>query len=75
MAKQQSFEENLRALEQSVERLESGELSLEESLKLFEEGVKRAGLCQKMLQAVEQRVELLLKDREGRLVREDFDKE
>ncbi len=75
MAKQQSFEENLRALEQSVERLESGELSLEESLKLFEEGVKRAGLCQKMLQAVEQRVELLLKDREGRLVREDFDKD
>ena len=56
-----TFEAALEKLQISVKRLESGELSLEESLKLFEEGVRLTRMCQEHLQAAEQRVELLMK--------------
>ncbi len=58
---QTSFESALEKLQQSVKRLESGELPLEESLKLFEEGVRLTQFCQTQLAAAEQRVELLMK--------------
>jgi len=67
MADEKSFEEALTALEEAVDRLESGELSLEEALEAFEGGVKNAALCRQSLKAVETRMELLLKDREGTL--------
>jgi exodeoxyribonuclease VII small subunit len=61
------FEEALEDLEKVVERLESGELSLEESLAAFEEGVKLVNLCNQKLTEVEKKIELLVKDKEGKL--------
>jgi exodeoxyribonuclease VII small subunit len=60
-----TFETDLKALEAAVERLEKGDLPLEEALLLFEQGVGSAARCQALLRDVETRVELLLKDREG----------
>jgi exodeoxyribonuclease VII small subunit len=73
MSDNASFEGALKALEEVVERLESGELSLEESLQCFEQGVQNAARCRKLLQEVETRVELLLKDQSGALTVEPFE--
>ncbi|MCG6967664.1 MAG: exodeoxyribonuclease VII small subunit [Chromatiaceae bacterium] len=54
-----SFEESLGELETLVERMESGELSLEDSLSAFERGIALTRSCQQALQAAEQRVEIL----------------
>ena len=54
------FEESLAELEQLVERMEQGNLGLEESLKLFERGVQLTQSCQKALKEAEQRVQVLL---------------
>jgi exodeoxyribonuclease VII small subunit len=51
-----------------VQRLEKGELSLEESLKLYEEGVRLARLCHAKLEEAEGRIELLMKDSRGEAV-------
>ena len=56
-----SFESALEQLQQAVKRLESGELSLEQSLQQFEEGVRLTRVCQEQLSSAEQRVELLMK--------------
>ncbi len=53
------FEESLAELEQLVERMEQGNLGLEESLKLFERGVQLTQSCQKALKEAEQRVQVL----------------
>ncbi|PKM21956.1 MAG: exodeoxyribonuclease VII small subunit [Gammaproteobacteria bacterium HGW-Gammaproteobacteria-14] len=55
-----NLEQSLDTLETLVERMESGELSLEESLKAFEEGVKLTRECQQALRAAEQKVKILL---------------
>ncbi|HEX7159558.1 MAG TPA: exodeoxyribonuclease VII small subunit [Edaphobacter sp.] len=55
-----SFEESLTALEAVVERLERGELSLEESVRLFEEGVKLSEACKKELEAAEGKIQVLV---------------
>lgn len=55
------FEKSLAELEQIVERMEQGELSLDESLKQFERGIALARSCQSALQGAEQKVELLLR--------------
>jgi exodeoxyribonuclease VII small subunit len=68
----ESFEASLHALEEVVARLESGELTLEESLACFERGVQSAARCRKLLQEVELKVELLLRDRDGGLAVEEF---
>lgn len=65
MAEKETFEAALRAVEEAVDCLERGDLPLEDSLRCFEEGVRNVALCRKLLQAVEERVELLLKDRDG----------
>jgi exodeoxyribonuclease VII small subunit len=56
-----SFEVALEQLQATVKKLETGELSLEDALKSFEEGVRLTRLCQQQLSAAEQRVELLMK--------------
>ncbi len=61
------FEKALEELENVVERLESGELSLEDSLAAFEDGVKLVKYCNQKLSEVEKKIELLVKDKEGRL--------
>lgn len=67
MTQQESFETALAALEAAVQRLESGELPLEESLRCFEQGVQSSLRCQELLKRVETRVELLLSDSNGQL--------
>ena len=72
MAEAESFEEALRALEAAVEKLENGQLRLEDSLNCFEEGVRSAARCQQLLKEAETRVEILMKDRNGLLTAEPF---
>lgn len=60
-----SFEEQLTALEGVVERLERGELSLEESVKLFEDGVRLSNACKKELDAAEGRIQVLVEQGNG----------
>ena len=69
------FETSLKRLEDIVKRLETGSLSLEESLKAFEEGVKHAVFCSGKLDEAERRVEILLKQKDGSLKREPFEVE
>lgn len=66
------FEESLAELESLVERMESGEMSLEESLKAFEQGIKYTRDCQNALSKAEQKVQLLLQ-RNGQVETKPFD--
>jgi exodeoxyribonuclease VII small subunit len=61
-----SFEAGLKRLEAVLDSLEHGDLSLEEAMRAFEEGVQLVRVCHKKLDEVEKRVELLLKDDAGR---------
>jgi exodeoxyribonuclease VII small subunit len=70
--KAMDFEQQLASLEGLVESLESGDLSLEESLKSFEQGIKVARDCQAALKSAEQKVEVLMRQGDS-LVSEDFD--
>jgi exodeoxyribonuclease VII small subunit len=60
------FEKALSRLETIVTELEAGELSLDDSLKIFEEGVKLSKTCLKMLDDAERKVEILVQDKDGR---------
>jgi exodeoxyribonuclease VII small subunit len=60
-----NFEANLAELERLVERMERGELTLEESLRQFEQGVHLIRACQHALQAAEQKVQMLTRDTDG----------
>lgn len=68
-----SFEASLKKLEEAVEQLESGTLSLDQALKVFSGGVKQADTCRKSLRQVELQVEQLLVQDDGSLRREPFD--
>jgi len=68
-----SFEQQLTALETIVERLEQGDLSLEESVRLFEEGVKLSDACKKELEAAEGRIQILVDRGSGRMKTVDLD--
>ena len=63
-----SFEASLEALEQIVQQLESGDLPLEKSLELFEQGIRLSRECQERLSQAERRIEVLLRDNQGRPV-------
>jgi exodeoxyribonuclease VII small subunit len=62
-----TFEESLKKLETIVEQLEKGDLPLEESLKLFEQGVDLSAVCKKELDEAEGKVQMLIKQRDGSL--------
>jgi exodeoxyribonuclease VII small subunit len=64
---EKKFEDALRGLEEIVERLESGDLALEESLSAFEEGVALVRYLNNKLNEVERRVEVLTRDQGGNL--------
>ena len=66
------FEQSLSDLQQLVERLESGELSLEDSLSAFEQGIGLTRECQAALAQAEQKVQILL-ERDGQLQEAPFD--
>ena len=67
-----TFEHSLKKLETIVDKLEKGDLTLEESLKLFEEGVGLSAACKKELEAAEGKVQILIKQRDGSLKAEPF---
>ncbi len=60
-----SFEESLKQLESIIGKLERGELPLEESVRLFEEGIKLSDGCKADLEAAEGKVQMLLKQKDG----------
>ena len=68
----EKFETALKKLEDVVKKLEGGELSLDDSLKAFEEGVKLAGFCSRKLDEAEKRVEFLIKQKDGTFTRDKF---
>ncbi|MCK5305848.1 MAG: exodeoxyribonuclease VII small subunit [Candidatus Omnitrophica bacterium] len=65
------FEKALECLEKIVDDLESGSLSLDDSLKAYEEGVKLVKMCSKKLNEAEKKIEILTKE-EGKLVTKPF---
>lgn len=70
-----SFENALKELEEIVGKLEKGGLSLNQSLALFERGVKLARFLKQELEKAEKKIEILLKDEEGEVKKESFDLE
>ena len=69
------FEDCLQRLEKIVQELEKGEVPLEKSLTLFEEGMQLSATCRKELEQAEGKVEILLKKTGGELAAEVFDPE
>ena len=69
------FEDALKKLEKIVEELEKGDLSLEDSLARYEEGIKLSRICQKKLETAKKKVELLVKSKEGKFKLEPFTEE
>jgi exodeoxyribonuclease VII small subunit len=69
------FERKLTDLESVVERLEQGELSLEESVRLFEEGMKLSESCKQELEAAEGRIQILMRQADGKLHPREFEVE
>lgn len=68
-----TFEASLEALEQIVRDLEQGDLPLEKSLELFEQGIRLSRECQERLSQAERRIEILLRDNQGRPVTAPFE--
>ena len=73
--KKPEFEKTLARLEEVVRKLESPQLSLDDAMKLFEEGVALSRECQKQLEEAEGKVEILLKKADGKITAEPFDPE
>jgi len=68
-----TFEASLGELEAVVRQLENGDLPLEESLKLFENGVKLSRECREQLANAERRIEVLMQDSNGNIALRDLD--
>jgi exodeoxyribonuclease VII small subunit len=71
--KPKTFETSLEELERIVRELEQGELTLESSLELFEQGVKLSRECQDRLTQAERRIEILMRNNQGRPTVRPFD--
>ncbi len=69
----ESYEKALAELRDIVNRLEGGELTLQESLELFEKGIERIRFCRKKLEEVRKKVEVLVEEAGGGLRREEFE--
>ncbi len=72
MAQKKTFEHSMKQLEQIVTDLESGEISIEKALKLFEEGTKLSKACSKKLYEMEKKISLLTNDSKGNLSERPF---
>ena len=70
--KEPNFEKDLEKLEETVAALEEGGLSLDDSLKRFEEGITLARRCERALTEAEKKIEVLLKNAEGKLAPQPF---
>lgn len=67
-----TFEQSMTELETIVTKLEAGDITLDDSLELFEEGIKLAKTCQKKLDEAEKKVKLLTTNADGEIIDEDF---
>lgn len=72
MAEKKTFEQSISELEEIVSQLEGGNVTLDESLDLFEKGIKLSKSCQQMLDAAEKKVSILMTNSDGEIVKEDF---
>lgn len=72
---EKKFEQALARLEEIVQKLEQGDLPLEQSLKLFEEGIRLSRICNNRLAEAERKVEILLKDKAGNMIAKPFEDE
>ncbi len=68
-----SFEKALEKLEKIVAELEAGDISLEDALARYEEGIKLSRLCQEKLTQAEKKIEVLSKNAKGELVKKPFE--
>jgi exodeoxyribonuclease VII small subunit len=73
--KKEKFEEALQKLEAIVAKMEEGDLSLEDALKEFEEGVRLAKFCTGKLDEAERKVEKLIRDQAGKIQTTPFSEE
>ncbi|MBW2590615.1 MAG: exodeoxyribonuclease VII small subunit [Deltaproteobacteria bacterium] len=67
-----TFEQSMKKLEQIVQKLESGDLPLEEAMQKFEEGIKLSRLCSEKLDETEKKTTLLLQDEKGNVSKKPF---
>lgn len=67
-----TFESSMMELEEVVAKLEAGDVTLDESLKLFEQGIKLAKSCQKKLDEAEKKVKILTAGENGEMTEEEF---
>jgi len=72
MEKELNFEETMKELEQVVQKLENGDLNLDESIKEFEKGMKLSRSVSKYLEDAEKKITILVKDKDGNLEEQDF---
>ena len=70
-----TFEESMRALDEAVSKLESGSLTLDESLATFEEAVKLIMVCNEKINSAEQKVKMLIQNADGSVTDAPFDVE
>ena len=75
MENNKNFEEMMKDLEQIATELESGELSLDESVKKFEEGIEISKSCSKILEDAEKKITILIKESNGEIAEENFSAE
>jgi exodeoxyribonuclease VII small subunit len=68
-----TFEKAMGQLEEIVRELESGDLTLENAMKKFEEGMKLSKYCSRMLDETEKKITLLMSDEEGNILEKPFD--
>lgn len=68
----ETFENNLKELENVVKTLEGSDVSLDEMLELFEKGIKLTQSCTKQLETAEQKITILMKNKDGEMTEEEF---
>jgi len=73
--KEMTFEKAVKRLEDIVQKLEEGKVPLDESLRLFEEGVKLSRFCNARLEEIERKIEILTKGEDGELKAEPFEED
>ena len=73
MKKEIKFEEALKRLEEIVEKLETGQIALDDSIKVFEEGNELVKLCLDKLNKAEQKIKQISADSEGKIIIDDFE--
>ncbi len=67
-----TFEQSIKELEEIASKLETGDVTLDESLELFEQGIKLSKSCQKMLDTAEKKVSVLMANKDGEMEKQDF---